>query len=90
MDLNARVSAAEAASWLAKAGVCRHLVYRWRTDGRLREVGKRGRSPLYRWADVMEVEFATRSSPLGAPRSTRCRSCDRAAERERLAELVPA
>jgi hypothetical protein len=86
VNLNARVSAVEAADWLRTARVCRHLIYFWRAEGRLSPVGKRGRSPLYRWADVLAVEHATRSSPLGAPRTSSCRSCERAAERD----LVPA
>lgn len=87
MNLDAQVSAIEAAGWLEKAGVCRHRVYAWRSEGRITEVGKRGRSPLYRWGDVLEAEADTRMSGL-SHRTSRCRSCDRAAERER--ELQPA
>lgn len=39
-----------------------HLIYVWRGQGKLQSRGKRGRSPLYRWADVVAVERATRSS----------------------------
>lgn len=39
-----------------KPTVTRHLVYVWRGMGLLEEQGKRGRSPLYRWGDVTEVE----------------------------------
>lgn len=46
--------------------VSRHLVYVWRGLGRLQERGKRGRSPLYRWGDVIKLEAATRAAdPAG-------------------------
>lgn len=83
MNLDAQVSAIEAAGWLEKAGVCRHRVYAWRSEGRITEVGKRGRSPLYRWGDVLQAEAETRMSGL-SHRSLGCRSCERAAERERV------
>lgn len=88
VNLDAQVTAREAQDWLKTARVCRHTIAWWRATGRIKPVGRRGRSPLYRWGDVLAVEHAARSSPLGAPRSSRCRSCDRAAERER--ELQPA
>lgn len=52
----ARVTAAEAAKLL---GIDRHLIYVWRSDGKVKPVGKRGRSPLYRWADLVAVERDT-------------------------------
>lgn len=87
MNLDAQVSAREAATWLKAAKVCRHRIYAWRREGRIGEVGKRGRSPLYRWGDVLQAEFDTNASGL-SHRTSGCRSCDRAAERER--ELQPA
>jgi hypothetical protein len=86
VDLDAQVSAREAAGYppMINAGVCRHTIAWWRTAGHIEPVGQRGRSPLYRWGDVLAVERDTRLSPLGAPRSSRCRSCERAAERERV------
>ncbi len=87
VNLEAKVSALEAATWLESAGVCRHRVYAWRSEGRITQVGQRGRSPLYRWGDVLEAEAETRMSGL-SHRTSGCRSCERAAERER--DLVPA
>lgn len=54
-----RVTAAEGARLL---GVDRHLVYSWRDKGKIRPVGKRGVSPLYRWDDLVQVERDTRNS----------------------------
>lgn len=46
--------------------VSRHLVYVWRAAGKLQPQGKRGRSPLYRWGDVIDVERETRNAdPAG-------------------------
>lgn len=42
--------------------VTRHLVYTWRSEGRIEPAGQRGRSPLYRWADLVAVERETRVS----------------------------
>jgi len=83
VNLDAHVSAIEAADWLAEAGVCRHRVYAWRSQGRFEPVGQRGRSPLYRWGDVLQAEAETRMSGL-SHRTSGCRSCERAAERERI------
>lgn len=82
VNLDAQVSAREAADYepLKKAGVCRHLIGMWKTLGKLMPVGQRGRSPLYRWGDVLAVERDARRSGR-SHRSTECRSCDRAAER---------
>jgi hypothetical protein len=89
VNLDALVTAREAQDYppLQKAGVCRHTIGTWRTLGWIAPVDKVGRSPRYRWRDVLRVEHAKRSSGR-AHRSTRCRSCDRAAERER--QLVAA
>lgn len=86
MNLDAQVTAREAQDYppLARAGVCRHTIAWWRSAGQIEPAGQRGRSPLYRWRDVLRVERDTRLSPRGAPRTTRCRSCERAAERERV------
>lgn len=40
--------------------VSRHLVYVWRSQGKLTPQETRGRSPLYRWGDVLAVETRTR------------------------------
>jgi hypothetical protein len=40
----------------AKPSISRHLVYMWRGMGLLEPQGKRGRSPLYRWGDICDVE----------------------------------
>lgn len=49
--------------------VSRHLVYVWRAAGKLMAKGKRGRSPLYRWGDVLDVERSTRQAdPAGQRR----------------------
>lgn len=82
MNLDAKVSARDAASYPAmKAyGVCRHLIYLWRRQGRITPVGKRGRSPLYYWGDILQVERDTRCSD-SSYRTAECRSCLRTAER---------
>jgi len=59
-----RVTAAEAA--LLLGDVSRHLIYFWVAAGKLAPVGKRGRSPLYRWGDLVAVELATRLSRRSA------------------------
>lgn len=55
----AHVTAAEAARLL---GIDRHLIYVWRSEGKVAPVGRRGRSPLYRWADLVAVERDTAMS----------------------------
>jgi hypothetical protein len=62
VDLNpaALVSALEAASQIP--GVSRQLIAMWRRNNKLKPAGKRGRSPLYRWGDIIAVEQATRAS----------------------------
>lgn len=81
MNLDAQVSAREAEDYppLREAGVCRHLIGMWKTLGKLCPVGQRGRSPLYRWGDVLQVERDTRRSGQ-SHRSDGCRSCARASE----------
>lgn len=82
VNLDAHVSAREAAGYppMRKHGVCRHLIGMWKRLGKLAPVGQRGRSPLYRWRDVLQVEADTRRSGQ-SHRSTECRSCERASER---------
>lgn len=82
MNLDAHVSAREAAGYppMRDAGVCRHLIGMWKSRGKLTPTGQRGRSPLYRWGDVLKVERDTRQSGQ-SHRSTECRSCARVAER---------
>lgn len=89
VNLDAQVTAREAQDYppLAKAGVCRHTIAWWRTTARIEPAGQRGRSPLFRWGDLLRAERDTRLSGLSR-RSTRCRSCERSAERER--QLQPA
>jgi hypothetical protein len=66
VDLDALVSAREAEDYppLRAHGVTRRLIYEWRGDGRLTPRGQRGRSPLYRFGDILEVERDTRLSGL--------------------------
>lgn len=67
MNLDAKVTAVEAAPML---GVDRHRIYAWRAFGKLRPVGTRGRSPLYRWGDLLRVERETRRSDPAGQRRT--------------------
>lgn len=64
VNLDAQVSAREAADYppLKSAGVTRHLIYVWRGLGKLEPVAQRGRSPLYRFGDILAVERDTRRS----------------------------
>jgi hypothetical protein len=64
VNLDALVTAREAEDYLAlrAARVTRHLIYTWRGAGRLKTKGKRGRSPLYRFGDILLVERDTRCS----------------------------
>lgn len=59
-DPNARLSAHQAAELV---GVSRQLVNWWRSSGKLKPITTKGRSPLYRLADVLETEAQTRRSP---------------------------
>jgi hypothetical protein len=82
VDLDAEVTAPEAQSYkpLKVHGVCRHTITWWRRAGHIAPVGKRGRSPLYRWGDLLRAERDTRMSGQ-SHRSSRCRSCERVSER---------
>lgn len=64
VNLDALVTAREAQDYpaLKAAHVTRHLIYVWRATGRLRSRGKRGRSPLYRFGDILKAERDTRCS----------------------------
>ncbi len=66
MNLDALVTAEEASTRLP--GVSRHLIGMWARLGKLEVKGKRGRSPLYRWGDLLTVERAMRNSPYGRAR----------------------
>jgi len=64
VDTDALVSATEAAAKIP--GVSRHLIGMWRRSGKLEVKGRRGRSPLYRWEDILLVEKATRRAAWAA------------------------
>lgn len=49
--------------------VSRFLVGMWRRSGKLQVHGMRGRSPLYRWSEVVEVERQTRQQDPAHQRS---------------------
>lgn len=59
LDLDALLTGAQAAR---AAGVSRANICHWRNTGRLTLRGWRGRSPLYRFGDVLDVERDTRRS----------------------------
>jgi hypothetical protein len=69
MNADALVTAVEIEQQLPT--VSRHLVYVWRGTGRLKARGKRGRSPLYRWGDVVKLEAATRAADPAGQRASR-------------------
>jgi hypothetical protein len=59
------------ASYASKRlGVSIACICMWRNDGRVQVKGRRGRSKLYRWGDLTEVERQTRRSPYGRPRTS--------------------
>lgn len=60
MNSDALLTAAEASQLLP---VSRHLIGMWKTLGHLTPAGRRGRSPLYRWGDLIRVERDMRRSP---------------------------
>jgi len=66
VNLDALITAREAEDYpaLKAAHVTRHLIYVWRAEGRLTTQGTRGRSPLYRFGDILLVERDTRRSGL--------------------------
>lgn len=83
VDLDALVTAREAQDHpgIKAQRVCRHTIAWWRTTGRLTVRSMRGRSPLFRFGDVLRVERDMRLMTKHSHRSGRCRSCLRAAER---------
>jgi hypothetical protein len=83
VDFDALVTAREAQDHpgLKALGVCRHMICDWRAAGRLAVRARRGRSPLYRFGDVLVVERDMRLKKRFSHRSKECRSCLRVAER---------
>lgn len=67
VDRDAEVTATEIEQLLPT--VSRHLVYVWRRAGKLEVKGRRGRSPLYRWGDVVDVERETRTADPASQRA---------------------
>lgn len=66
MNLDALVTATEASAHLPD--VSRHLIAVWAHQGKLAKRGNCGRSPLYRWGDILAVERDARTSGMGRPR----------------------
>lgn len=68
MNLDTLVTATEAA---AERGlpVTRHTIGMWRHAGKVEVKGWRGRSPLYRWGDLVDVERKTRLATRHCHRS---------------------
>lgn len=64
VNLDALVTAreAEAHPGLQRYRVTRHLIYTWRSLGKIEPVDRRGRSPLYRFGDILLAERDTRRS----------------------------
>lgn len=79
MNLDALVTATEAAASPALDDICRHLIGMWKVTGKLEVKGRRGRSPLYRYGDVLDVERQTRRS--GFSHRIACSACRKAAQR---------
>lgn len=57
-DRSAQVTASEASAWFGDVSL--QLIAWWVRNGKLQSVGKRGRSPLYRWGDLVDVERQAR------------------------------
>lgn len=83
MNPDVLVTATEAAASPHLKGVCRHLIGMWKTLGKLTVKGRRGRSPLFRYGDILDVERDTRRSGHSHRLDT-CRSCERASKSEEL------
>jgi hypothetical protein len=79
LNLDALVTATEAAASPALNDICRHLIGMWKYQGKLTVRAVRGRSPLYRYGDVIEVERQTRRS--GFSHREECKTCRDALER---------
>lgn len=58
---NRLVTAAEGARLLGP-DVTVHIIYMWRKRGLVSACGRRGRSPLYAWADLAAVDRDVRAS----------------------------
>lgn len=61
MNLDALVAPAEIAVHMPD--LTRHTIAMWVQRGKLQPRGRRGRTPLYRWGDVLAVERDTRRNP---------------------------
>jgi hypothetical protein len=75
---DALVTATEAAASPHLKGVCRHLIGMWKTLGKLEVQGRSGRSPLFRYGDILRVERDTRNSQMSHREG--CRTCEPKAE----------
>jgi hypothetical protein len=73
MDRDAQVTASQAVAVLGEGMVSLALICMWRRKGHLKPVGKRGRSPLYRWGDILAVETRMARAAVAAnnPRARR-------------------
>lgn len=62
LDLDALITAAEFRRYLAIAGGDASLavICMWRNRGLVTVAGHRGRAPLYRLGDLLDVEYETR------------------------------
>lgn len=60
MDPETRLTAPEAA--MTSLGITADVVRQWKARSLIEAVGKRGRSPLFRWGDLLAVERDTRRS----------------------------
>jgi hypothetical protein len=63
---DALVTASYAARRLHVSIAC---ICMWRNEGRITVSKTKGRTKLYRWGDLTEVEKQTRRSPYGRPRN---------------------
>lgn len=68
-DPDALVTATEASASPHLCGVSRQLIGMWRHLGKLQVRGTRGRSPLYRYGDILKVEIATRMADPASQRA---------------------
>lgn len=59
MNLDATLTATEAS--MSSLRVTRDALYQWKARGLIAPVGYRGRSPLYRWGDLLAAERDTRN-----------------------------
>lgn len=66
-DREADVTAAQAAKAL---GISRQVVAMWKADGKIRPRRHRGRSPLYRFGDIIDANAAALAQPRYCHRLT--------------------